>query len=255
MTNELENYIRKNRDELDRAAPDAAVLGRILEEMKSKGKGKPHRIVVPFRLLKWAAACLLAAACSMAWWYFNRQQRAPEVVKSNVPQQRPQPAPDVKERTAIDAADKSIAVQKKVFVRKANAEQTGWRTALYNMPSAASRVQAIALISQRKNNTQTVIDALIHTLNNDPNTNVRLAALDGLTKFHKEMYVRKALITSLKKQQDPVVQINLIDLLTRMRERNVLPDLEQMANDKNTNSIVRDIAYSGILQLRPGIIN
>lgn len=253
MNNELENYIHKNRDELDRAAPDAAVLGRILKEMKSKGG--QHRIVVPFRLLKWAAACLLAIACSIAWWYFNRQQRVTHVVKNTVPRKHPQTAPDDKERTVNDTVNKYISVQKKSFSGEANAGQTTYWAALYDMNSAASRIEAIALICGRKNNTLTVINALIHTLNNDPNTNVRLAALDELTKFHKKMYVRKALVTSLKKQQDPVVQINLIDLLTQMRERSVLSDLEQMVNDKNTNKTVWDMAYSGILQLRPEMIN
>lgn len=252
MNNELENYIHKNRDALDRASPDAAVLGRILEEMKSKGG--QHRIVVPFRLLKLAAACLLVTACSIAGWYFTRQQRATDVVKNTLPQKEPQ-APDNKERTVNDTVNKYIAIQKKPFSGKANAGQTNYWAGLYDMNSAASRIEAIASICGRKNNTQTVINALIHTLNNDPNTNVRLAALDELTKFHKKMYVRKALVTSLKKQQDPVVQINLIDLLTQMGERNVLPGLEQMVNDKNTNKTVRDIAYSGILQLRPVMIN
>ncbi len=255
MSNELENYIHKNRDALDRAAPDAAVLGRILDEMKSKGKRRPHRIVVPFRLLKWAAACLLALACCMAWWYFNRQQRAPEVAKVTEPQQQPQPASDVKERSVIDTVNKNIAIRKKTFAHKTNAVQAGYGAGSYNLQSAAGRIQAIAVIARGKNNTQTVIDVLIHALNNDPNTNVRLVALDGLTKFIKKVSVRRALITSLKKQQDPVVQINLIDLLTQMRERNVLPGLEQMVNDRNTNKAVRDMAYSGILQLRPVMIN
>jgi hypothetical protein len=254
MNNELENYIHNNRDVLDRAAPDAAVLDRILEEMKSKRQGAPHSTVVPLPLLKWAAACLLAGACCIAW-YFNRQQRAREVVKSTVQKKQLQPAPDDKERAAIDTVNKSIAIQKKAFMGKVNAGQTGFGSGLNNMQSAAARIQAIAVISQRKNNTRAVIDVLIYTLNSDPNTNVRLAALDRLTIFHKKVYVRKALITSLKKQQDPVVQINLIDLLTQMRERNVLPGLEQMVNDKNTNKTVRDMAYSGILQLRPEMIN
>jgi hypothetical protein len=255
MNNELENYIHNNRDELDRAAPDAAILARILEEMKSKRQRGPHRRVVPLRLLKWAAACLLAVACCIAGRYFNRQQRTREVVKSTVPQKQPQPASGDKARSAIDTVNKSIAVQKKAFMGKVNAKQTGFGSGLYNMQSAAGRIQAIAEISRRKNNTQAVIDVLIHTLNNDPNTTVRLAALDRLTIFYKKVYVRKALITSLKKQQDPVVQINLIDLLTQMRERNVLSGLEQLVNDKNTHKTVRDMAYSGILQLRPEMIN
>ena len=101
-----------------------------------------------------------------------------------------------------------------------------------------------------KNTGNDIVDALVNTLNTDPNANVRLAALDGLTRFYRDDYVRKKLIASLKKQQDPLVQIALIDLLTRMRESGILSELEKIVNDENTQKAVKDCAYSGIIQLR-----
>lgn len=260
MSDELENYIRSNLDELDRKKPDDAVLGRILSAMKPAGNDVPKGMVVPFRVLKWAAACLLVAACGMAWWYFNRQQPATEVTEvtqTAIPEQRPlqQQEKDPAERTAIDMVNENIAQRKKALVRKVKAEKTVFFAGLYNRQSAATRISAVASVSRLKNKDNDVTDALVHILDNDPNTNVRLAALDGLTRFYKETYVRKKLVTSLKKQQDPLVQINLIDLLTRMRESAILSELEKMVNDDNTDKAVKDVAYSGIMELRHKRIN
>lgn len=257
MSNELENHIRGNLDQLDRKKPDPAVLGRILEEMKAKRNDEPKGIVISFRLLKWAAACLLIAACGMAGWYFNKQEPATEITKTNSQQKQPLPPPqaDSIERSPIAIVDEQIAVRKKALVNKIKAKQTVVLAGLYNRQSAASRINAIAAASRLKNNGHEVVDALVQVLDKDPNTNVRLAALDGLTRFYKEADVRKKLVASLKKQRDPLVQINLIDLLTRMRESAILSNLEQLVNDENTNTAVKDMAHFGILQLRPGIIN
>ena len=120
--------------------------------------------------------------------------------------------------------------------------------ALNNMESPASRINATLEAYKLKNTGNDVVNALVETLNTDPNA--RLAALDGLTRFYRESYVRKELIASLKKQQDPVVQITMINLLIRMRESGILAELEKMVNDENTQKAVKDCAYSGILQLR-----
>ena len=251
MGTELENYIRNNLNELDREKPDAAVLGRILKEMKEKKNEGVGGIVIPFRVLKWAAACLLITACGIAWWYFKKQPAA-EVTLTNIPEKQsvPQPVADSLKPAQVDVADKNIAVHKKIFVNKVKAAQTVSFAGLYNMQSAADRINAVASTSRLKNIDKDVVDALVQILNNDPNTNVRLAALDGLTRFNREVYVRKKLVASLKKQHDPVVQINLIALLTRIRELSILSDLEKMVNDENTNKDVKDYAWSGIMQLR-----
>ena len=57
-----------------------------------------------------------------------------------------------------------------------------------------------------------VIEVLVKTLNEDPNSNVRMASLDALSKFYAQPNVKKALLESMKFQKDPVVQIALIQL-------------------------------------------
>jgi HEAT repeats len=258
MSHELESYIRSNLDELDRKKPDDAVLSRVLDEMKSKKNKRPAGIVLSFRFVKWAAACLLVTACGIALWHFMRQQPAPHVDITHIPEKKQPLAPlntDPEECATVDALDKRIPIHEKAVVRKVKKKKAVLLAGLNNMQSAASRISAIASTSKMKNNGNDVVDVLVQTLNNDPNANVRLAALDGLTRFHSKTYVRRELVASLNKQQDPLVMINLIDLLTWMRELSILSDLERIVNDENTSKVVKDIAWSGILRLSPRTIN
>jgi hypothetical protein len=61
--------------------------------------------------------------------------------------------------------------------------------------------------------------------------------------------VRKILIGSLSVQDDPVVQIALIQLLVKMKEKTVVDDLQKIVDDSETMQAVKDEAYSGILRL------
>lgn len=262
MSNDLENYLRQNLDQLDRKKPDAAVLGRILEAMEVKKDDTPKGLVISFRLLKWVAACLLVTTCGgLAIWLFKKQPTEVEVVqrekpvKPNPPQTAREPVIEPVVPAAIATVDEQIAMRKKSLINKIRARQAILLAGMNNTQSAASRINAITGALQLKKGNNTIIDALVQILDKDPNANVRLAALDGLTRFYREEYVRKKLVASLKKQHDPLVQINLINLLTRMRESAIMDQLEEIVHDDNTNKAVKDVAYAGMLQLRPGITN
>jgi hypothetical protein len=86
-------------------------------------------------------------------------------------------------------------------------------------------------------------------MDNDPNSNVRLASLDALSKFYREPYVKNKLVKSLEKQKDPVVQIALIELLTTMKEASIVNELQKISNDANSIKAVKDQAYAGIQKL------
>jgi hypothetical protein len=95
----------------------------------------------------------------------------------------------------------------------------------------------------------TIVDVLIKTMNEDDNSNVRLAAIEALKKFSQEPKVRKALIGSLLVQKDPVVQLALIQLMVEMKEKDALMPLEKIIQDENTLPVVRDEAHVGIFKL------
>jgi hypothetical protein len=120
---------------------------------------------------------------------------------------------------------------------------------LQNDESASQRIQGVNVAFTMEKADQQIVTALVNAMNEDPNSNVRLAALDALSRFSDEPAVRKELIASLAHQKDPVVQIALIQLMVTMKEKGVVKDLQRIVDDAETMNAVKDEAYNGILKL------
>ncbi|NML64599.1 hypothetical protein HHL22_05210 [Hymenobacter sp. RP-2-7] len=90
---------------------------------------------------------------------------------------------------------------------------------------------------------------LIHTLDTDPNPNVRLAACEALVRLRADPRVGPALVEALPLQTDPNVQITLIDALVTLREKRAVPELQQLSQQPQALPAVRQQAASGLGQL------
>ncbi len=260
MKDDLEKFIANNREEFDDKVPPPFVLNRILEEMQPEQKAKPAGIVISFRVMRWAAACVILITGAIAFLTLRPKMNnnniaalkpKPAIMKQNSPAQAV--AVNKSAQKGIDSVDKELGQRKQILVAKIEQHSsTSQRLVKYasNTESPATRMAATVAAGQIKHADNSIIDAFVETLNNDPNSNVRLAALDGLTRFYQETYVRKQLTSSLKKQHDPIVQIAMINMLIRMRASGILEELEELVKDQNTQKPVKDCAYSGINQLR-----
>jgi hypothetical protein len=120
---------------------------------------------------------------------------------------------------------------------------------LLERQSAASRLEGISWSSRVQRPDRDLIDALLTTLRGDPNTNVRLAALDALEKFTSDDAVRKALVESIPGQDSPLVQIGLIDAVVHMRDSAASPELQKLSHDAEANAAVRQHAQWGLEKL------
>jgi hypothetical protein len=122
-------------------------------------------------------------------------------------------------------------------------------TMIRNESSAGQRILGVKEAIEHEKIDLTLLKVLIETLNTDPNMNVRMAALDGLQKFHEYPEVRKALVESLSRQSDPVLQITLIKILVAMKEKSVVQPLKNILDSEEAISTVKDEANMGILVL------
>ncbi len=73
--------------------------------------------------------------------------------------------------------------------------------------------------------------------------------MDALSKFVDNDAVRKALIQSLTTQDKPVVQIALINLMVQLKEEGAREKLEEIVNNEDIETTVRDEANYGLLRL------
>jgi HEAT repeat protein len=120
---------------------------------------------------------------------------------------------------------------------------------LLQRQSATSRLEGISWGSRVDRPDEELLSALVSTLNQDPNTNVRLAALDALEKFSTDVTVRKALVNSLTVQDSPLVQIALIDSLVHVHDDAATGQLRKLTRDDHVNVSVRQRAQWGIQKL------
>jgi len=120
---------------------------------------------------------------------------------------------------------------------------------LLKQQSPSERLQGVSLSYQLQQPNSEILITLLNTLNYDPNVNVRLATIDALYLFSDRPMIRQGLIESLSKQESPLVQIAIIDLLVEIREKRSIQALRQLIKDNHLNPDVRERAKWGIGQL------
>ncbi len=111
---------------------------------------------------------------------------------------------------------------------------------LLDNPEASDRLKAVDLTTQMTKVDDTVIDALLNTLNHDENTNVRLAAIDALYKYSSESQVRKGFVMALAYQKSPIVLVTLADVLVSLHETGSVEKLKLLLNEKDINKEVKE---------------
>ncbi len=110
---------------------------------------------------------------------------------------------------------------------------------LMQQQSASERLRGVNISAGIEKPDQELIEALFTTLNTDSNVNVRLAAADALTNFPFEATVRRGIVESLAKQNSPLVQVTLVEVLVKFQEKQSSEALRQMLNDSSLNGTVR----------------
>jgi anti-sigma factor RsiW len=195
---------------------DQLLQGEI--ELARKAKGNPKIILFQPAFYRVAAALAFVIIGGGIGFWISKQQRQNE---------------------ELEAMRKEMNATKQMLMAM-----------LENQQSASQRVLgATVAFKEVETADDQIVDALIQAMNEDQNTNVRIAALEALGKFHSQPSVRRALIASLKTQKDPVVQIALIRLMVEMEEHSITEELERISTDDEALPAVKDEAEAGLLKL------
>ncbi len=106
--------------------------------------------------------------------------------------------------------------------------------------SASDRILALNKLSDDPD--ERSVQILINTLHFDPNVNVRMSALNVLRPLASKPVVVDAFIQSLPIQQDPFLQIALIESLSEIGEKRAVRVLIKVSEDKEKLELVRQKA-------------
>lgn len=88
-----------------------------------------------------------------------------------------------------------------------------------------------------------------YLLRNDENANVRLAALEALSRFPNDPGVRDELLAAMNESPPPVVRFELMETLVGMNEKRVIPYLEELMDTDTLPQPVRDAAQMASFKL------
>ncbi len=113
---------------------------------------------------------------------------------------------------------------------------------LLQQQSASERLRGVSYAVQVPSSDTEVLSALLKTVNQDPNVNVRLQAVDALHQFGSSPVTRTAVAQSIAKQETPLVQIALIDLLVDLKDKDSAAELSRVASDEKIDAAVRQHA-------------
>ncbi len=121
---------------------------------------------------------------------------------------------------------------------------------LLEQKSPSERLKAVSLTSELEDVNDKVINALLQTLDNDENMNVRLAAVEALYNFRENPKAREGLIKSVSKQESPLLQLALVEVIIALQDKKNLPILQELIKKENLNESVKTKAENGIESLQ-----
>ena len=115
--------------------------------------------------------------------------------------------------------------------------------------SASQRLEGVSWSTRLPEPDPKVMGALMHTVRFDNSVDVRLAALDAVSRYADRPEVRRELVDVLQTTQSPMVQVALIDLLVDLHDKSAVSQFKKFQQDPSVNPTVKKRVDWGIQQL------
>ncbi|MFT4203006.1 MAG: hypothetical protein QM610_03750 [Chitinophagaceae bacterium] len=269
----LKSFVEDNMEAFDEHVPNADVFSKIQSQLGMKSLQKPKTKVVAFRYW-WAAAAVLLLV--MGAIVFLLQEKVVDntlVVKNPTHHTSHIAITNKKDSFVVAKTDERNVAKKEQPVRKkirhkilkttiqnANTDSgpellasntvvsQDWRKELQNTNSSAARLAAVLASGKQNGLSVDDMQTLAYTMNNDESSNVRLAALDVLSKQRDQPEVKQMILQSVVQQDDPIVQMELLSMLSPDDAATVKKQLLDITENPTNIEAVRDQAYAALLR-------
>ncbi len=165
----------------------------------------------------------------------------------------PAPAPIAPDRAIAAEADATTAHRKIAELERkldTMGQLVGYSILQQQQRPTHDRLRGVlrSASSASENPDDQVINELISALAFDPSINVRLRAIEALFPHADQDVVRAGVLASLSREQNPLVQVSMIDFLTEAGDTEARPALEKISLSESTDRSVRDAARRALAQ-------
>ncbi|HWK99323.1 MAG TPA: HEAT repeat domain-containing protein [Parapedobacter sp.] len=261
MNDPLKKFVHQHREAFDQLEPPEDVLQRLQARLRPA----PPRRRSAFRRFPrtaWlvAASLLIGVICT---YLFLDNSRAGRVHRPDIAQQVVD-QPVVGKKTpalATPPIESSVTPEdlRETPVREPlkqghpktvineDSAPVSLASRLADSTSASTRLAAILEIEQSERMNGQLVAMLSETMNHDGNTNVRLAALDVLSRHLGDPRVANLLAAALTSQDDPLVQLGIVRIAAQLDHVGIEEALFAVARSPYTFEAVKDEAYAVLL--------
>jgi hypothetical protein len=251
MNDPIKDFVEGHREEFDHLEAPVFKLDQLKPKFQHLPETQKRRFSIGSRN-KWLVAASILITLTCAWFIFNHKEGkkpADQLAKQKI-SSAPKGAVNT-DSARLDMAPITTRGMEQQVKQKEPKQKTpetiGPARSLYaklkDSTSASTRLLAILEIEEAGKIDRKVMDMLALTLNNDGNTNVRLAALSLMQKYSEDEHVSSLLVSSLYGQGDPIVQLGLVTTLGKMKNVEISDKLEALVDSPETFAAVRDEAY------------
>ncbi len=94
-----------------------------------------------------------------------------------------------------------------------------------------------------------MVEVLINVLNEDPSSNVRLAAVETLLDFIDKEIVRESLIKALSEEKDGTVKLAILSNLGHTNDQKVIEILDKLVKDESQEKFILDEAHMQLIRM------
>ncbi|MBK1442204.1 hypothetical protein JHJ32_19565 [Parapedobacter sp. ISTM3] len=267
MNDPIKKFIQEHREAFDNLEPSADVLERLKAQLRPTPVVKKS-FFKRYQRTNWLAAASLLVGMICIYLLTERQgQGETPPDNSLAAAKQPIPAataePIVVLPTAADslatrtkshpAANEGSALPKKrenlhvADMKRTKPAPVSLAVRLADSSSASIRLAAILEIEQSGKMDDKIRTMLSTTMNKDANTNVRLAALDVLSRYLQDADVAAVFASSLATQDDPLVQLGIVKVAAQIDHVGIEEALFALARSPYTFAAVKDEVYAVLL--------
>ncbi len=245
----LKEFVQRNRKEFDDLELPPLVFERLRKEMLPAVKTDEKIRELP--LLYWASAAILAVVIFAALIFFTlkidnaRLAQSPSHNRFNEHHAQQEHKDNTgSKKNAIQAKNNTISL--KTETKKVSKQPAGtkFKSAINDSSSIVSRLSAVLNTGNSGALSRNEISALCKILDHDENSNLRLAAFDKLSRSLTLQRLKQIAAKSLLRQQNPMVQFEMISILAAGNEENpnIVSIAQAIAAAPETEDAVRDQA-------------
>lgn len=248
----FKRYIQEHKDAFEDETLPPNMLGNILDNLREREERRERQEAKKKRSLTYtwmAAACSLFIAVG-AYLFVSQQNTTKTISTHKIIAHHKQSLemPILNNETPILTEKRTALISKRTYNGKKTIDQyAGIYVGLADSLSVANRLNAILKIASLGTLDNKLKSALCNTFSNDENDNVRLAALDILSKYPNDKYIHQYLMNGLTTQKDPVVQLELIKIIGSGNSPETAEKLIAMVNNPFTIDVVKEQVYYTLL--------